>query len=165
MSPASIAQVSLDRVFDTRSGAIIFTARTTALVWLIDLLILPLVVALKYAIEDRHEMVDLASSSVTDILIVAPLLENIIFIGVIEFLKCFELGNRTIVLCIAMLSGFAHFLAGGLRAIHGAIAFAIMAFTYLVWSSSPFPKRYAITVMQHVLTNTLPALFLLMSRN
>jgi|GEM_PF-2645700 len=130
--------------------------------WLGNVLLLPPLLAIQYLIDGGFEAFDASAYSIVAVLVVAPLLENICIIGAIEFLKIFELKTRTMVLCIAALSGVAHMIAGGLRAFSGAIGFAIMSYSYLLWRESSFMKRYAITVGQHVLMNAPPAVMLLM---
>ena len=159
-----IARNLLRYIFWVRSGAIPFIFKTSFFSVLLNLIIILPVVLATYFLSDDHPDPDLSHLTPFATLLFAPLFENICFIGVIELLKCFTSNNRTIVLSIAVLSGLAHLIAGGARAIAGFIGFATMSYSYLIWNKASFPKRYAIGVLQHVLMNTPSTIFLLVIR-
>ena len=154
MSRSFVVRVFRD-AFDRRRGVVRFVVCTTALSMAIVLLVLlPLAVVLSDVLHWRLD--DPAVDPAAFIVIAVPLIENILLIGVVEFLLAFDLRTRTIVVCVGVLSAVLHGLVADLRAISGFVMFATMAYTYLLWNGSRFAKRYAITVAQHMLFN-LPA--------
>ena len=139
-------------VFDRRGGALVHTVKTTAFSYSCTLaLLLPIVLFARArgdaSVDQRQDLTPF------DVLVAAPLIENIVMIGVVEFLLAFELPTMTIVVSVACVSGIAHGLAGEFRAVAGFIMFATMAYTYLLWSGHRFVQRYATTLVQHLLFN------------
>ncbi len=147
-------------IFDKRSGLLLFALKTTVAAKACTVVLLvPVILAQLSNPQDDHFR---AEFTVMAALVFAPLFENICMVGVIEFLGLFALRWQTIVLSVAVLSGIAHYFAGGWRALGGFLMFATMAYSYLVWSELRFSKRYLLTVAQHVLSNT-PTTLLMVS--
>lgn len=96
-------------------------------------------------------------------LIRAPLVENILFILIVEFLLVFSLPHAVLVLIVALLSGLAQGLAADWRALSGFVLFAVMSCSYLLWSERTFSQRYNLTVAQHVLFNTPATIAIIVS--
>ena len=147
-------------IFDRRRGAIRFVIVTSTACLAFDTLFLTVIITGKYLLGTHDEIVDVTRISLFAVLVFAPLFENICFIGIVEFLKAFDLEDTTLVLIVSAISAVLHGIAGGWRAVSGATGFATMTYSYLLWNGEPFLKRYAITVSQHCLLNTPPALLL-----
>ncbi len=149
-----------DWAFDQRRGAMAYVLRSTLLSAAVVVAVLLPAGFLVNAIVPLRDGPP-PDASVVGALLVAPLFENILLVGVAEFLLAFDLRTRTIVWSVALLSGVAHGFADGLRAIGGFVMFAAMTYTYLDWYASRFAKRFWMTVAQHVLFNLPISLWLL----
>ena len=160
---SAVFRRALDRAFDRRLGAVAYVLRTTLLSLAT---VVPVLLAAAFIVDAIAPLRadPPADATIVGALVVAPLIENVLLIGVAEFLLAFDLRTRTIVWSVALLSALTHGLADGLRAIGGGVMFATMTYTYLDWSASRFGKRYWMTVAQHVLFNLPIALWLFARR-
>lgn len=147
-------------VFDKRYGTLPYIFKTTFLSLSIVFALLIPIGLIKFGL--LHEEANkLAPPTVIGLLVIAPIFENLIFIGLIEFMLAFELRVVIMVVVVALLSALAHGLAADWRALSGLVGFTTMSYAYLNWSECPFYKRYAITVGQHILFNTPSAILIL----
>ena len=127
--------------------------KTTAFCLVVTITILSVLIALNIAVPRDVPVPSLAVAA-SDALVFAPLVENIVFILVCEFLLAFRLRRTTVVLIVALLSALLHALVADWRAVAGFVTFAVMTYSYLLWSERLFSARYFLTVAQHVLFNT-----------
>ena len=145
----------LNRLFDRQHGAIIFIAKTTlaswCLVFAIDACVFILLAVVGDTSQDSNDKIPLPP--IYALLAFAPLLENFLLAGIIEFLLIFTSSRYVIVSINAVIFGIIHFLTTPGRGVAGFIGFATMAMSYLVWYESRFSKRFAIILAQHVLFN------------
>ena len=154
----AIGRKWLRRIFDRDSGALPFVVKTTVFsLAVVGCLLVP-IAALEYLVSrPQQSSVPIVSSAMA--LVFAPVFENLVFIGVIEFMVIFEPRRSTIVITVSLLSAIVHGLVAEWRAIAGFVGFAVMSYSYLLWYDQSFIKRFSITVGQHVLFN-LPAVLL-----
>ena len=144
-------------VFDRSQGPIVYVARTTG----VALLATTLVLYAAYVAGVLNEPEDPQGSLtwiVVSSLVLAPVIENFLLFGLIEFLSAFALRPLAITMTIAALSSFSHWLAGGWRAVAGAVMFSVMTYSYFVWNDRTIGWRYRLTLAQHGLFNA-PAVF------
>ena len=148
----------LRRIFERESGALAFIVKTTAFsLAVVNGLLVPIAI-LEYLVSRPQQLpVPIVSSAMA--LVFAPVFENLVFIGVVEFMFIFEPRRSTIVIVVAVLSAIAHGLIAEWRAVAGFVGFAVMSYSYLLWYDRSFIKRFSITVGQHVLFN-VPAVLL-----
>ena len=158
----SIGRFLTRHVFAQRLGATSYVLRTALFTLLTVYPIVLTVALLQYLVSPLREAAAMPLSLVS-VLLFAPFFENFVFIGMLEFLLAFQLRKSTMVLVVATLSGIAHGLVAEWRAVSGFIGFATMSYTYLDWHRSIFLKRYAMTVMQHLLFNATGVVLVLLT--
>ncbi len=144
-------------VFDRSQGPIVYVARTTCVALLATTTVLYAAHVAGLLNEPEDPQGSLIWIVLTS-LVVAPVIENFLIFGFIEFLSAFALRPLAITMTVAALSAFSHWLAGGWRAVAGAVMFSVMTYSYFVWNDRTIGWRYRLTVAQHLLFNT-PAVF------
>ena len=92
-------------------------------------------------------------------LVLAPVLENTALTLLIEILPGFFDKVSSIVVVVAVLSGIAHFMASPPLLVGGAIMFAVMTASYLLFYARPYYVRLMIITAQHILFNLPAALY------
>ena len=155
---SALTRKAIHVVFDRSQGPIVYVARTTCVALLATALLLYAAHVAGILNEPEKPDESLAWIVLTN-LVAAPLIENLLLLGLIEFLSAFALRPLSITMTVATLSALVHWLAGGWRAVAGAVMFAVMTHSYFVWNDRTMGWRYRLTVVQHLLFNA-PATFL-----
>jgi len=93
-------------------------------------------------------------------IVVAPLLESLILIGLVELLRLLKCPKSAQIIFPALVMGLLHSSSWGLRSVIAAPAFGVWAAAYLYCKDISLGVRagYAIIVAAHLLHNLIPAL-------
>ncbi len=139
-------------VFDKRAGALIYVLKTSIFAFTLVAAVISVAIALDLA-KPYDTQIASVPQEVFGALVIAPLFENICFILIAEFFLALRLGWTTVILIVASLSAVGHGIVADWRAVAGFVMFAVMTYSYLLWSEKPFGRRYLLTVAQHTLLN------------
>ncbi len=137
-------------IFSKRHGPTIFVFKTVAFVLALNALLL---FAFGIAGSELHGPERATGRLVVAALLLAPLLENLAFIGLAGLLGRAHLPRRHVIWIVGCVLGATHWPFGPAGMVASSVSFIVMAASWFVWDDRPFARRYGLTVAQHALIN------------
>ena len=94
-------------------------------------------------------------------LLLAPVIESLVLIGMIELMRRLRLPPSLQVAVSAIVFALLHWLSQGPMGLAGAPDWAIMAIAYLVWRRVSWRVGFVVVASIHALLNVIPAIGML----